>query len=115
MNFESIRQYCLSFPHATKDIQWKTSLLFRVGGKIFASLSLNQYAQEKLAFKCRPEIYFDLIERDGIKPAPYVARYHWVALERFDALSEQELKSLIEDSYQMVFSKLPGKIKSQLK
>jgi predicted DNA-binding protein (MmcQ/YjbR family) len=44
-----------------------------------------------------------------------VARYHWVALERFDALGEPELKSLIEDSYQMVFSKLPPKIKSQLK
>jgi len=114
MNFESIRQYCLSFPYATEDIQWKTSLLFRVGGKIFVSLSLDRNANEKLSFKCHPEIYFDLIKCDGIKPAPYVARYHWVALERFDALSEPELKSLIEDSYELVFTKLPKKAKSQL-
>lgn len=63
MTFEAIRKYCLSFPHATEDVQWKTVLLFRVGGKIFAMLNLDESAVDELAFKCHPEIYADLIER----------------------------------------------------
>jgi len=113
MNFEAIRKYCLSFSHATEDVQWKTVLLFRVGGKIFAMLNLDESAVDKLAFKCHPEIYADLIERDGIISAPYTGRFSWVALQRFDALKAEELKSLLEDSYQIIFNKLPKKLKMQ--
>lgn len=53
-------------------------------------------------------------ERHGIVSAPYVARYHWVGLERFDALKDSELKGLIKNSYEMVLAKLPKKVKAQL-
>jgi predicted DNA-binding protein (MmcQ/YjbR family) len=43
----------------------------------------------KLSFKCTPEKFSELVEQEGIIPAPYVARYHWVALEDLDALSQQ--------------------------
>ena len=47
-------------------------------------------------------------------PAPYVARYHWVALERFDALPERELKELLRKAYQLILEKLPRKAKADL-
>jgi len=59
--------------------------------------------------------FAELIEQDGIIPAPYVARYHWVALERFDALPQRELKELLKKAYQLVREKLPKKIQAQLK
>lgn len=114
MDLESLRGYCLSLPNATEDVQWGNDLLFRVGGKIFAGAGLDTPSSQVLSFKCTPEKFSELIEREGISPAPYTARYHWVALERFDALEEGELKSLIEASYQMVLSKLPKKLKMQL-
>jgi predicted DNA-binding protein (MmcQ/YjbR family) len=43
-----------------------------------------------------------------------VARYHWVALERFDALPESELKQLLKNAYQLIFDKLPKKSKAAL-
>jgi len=67
-----------------------------------------------MSFKCTPEKFAELTERKGIVPAPYVARYHWVALESFDALKEKELKSLLGISYDLVFEKLPKKAKAQL-
>ena len=66
-------------------------LVFKIGGKMFAVIGLDPVSDHCLSFKCTPEKFAELIERDGIVPAPYVARYHWVALQRFNALSEKEL------------------------
>jgi predicted DNA-binding protein (MmcQ/YjbR family) len=67
-----------------------------------------------LAFKCTPEEFDELIERDGIIPAPYMARNKWVKLETLDALGDPELKTLIKNSYEMILSKLPKKTQAEL-
>ena len=112
MNIDSIRKYCLSLPHATEDIQWGNDLLFRISGKIFAGMSLEP--PNSLMFKCTPEKFEELIELDGIVPAPYMARNKWVMLEHLDALSDPELKVLIKDSYGMIFSNLTKKAQAEL-
>jgi predicted DNA-binding protein (MmcQ/YjbR family) len=112
MDLDSIRTYCLSLPHATEDIQWGNDLLFRISGKIFAAISLDP--PHSLSFKCTPAKFDELIELEGIIPAPYTARNKWVMLERLDALSDREIKSLIENSYQMIFAKLTKKAQAEL-
>jgi predicted DNA-binding protein (MmcQ/YjbR family) len=114
MDHESMRTFCLSLPHATEGIQWENDLLFRIGNKMFTVLALDPSHGVCLSFKCTPEKFAELTERDGIIPAPYLARYHWVALEHLDALRDAELKDLIRDSYELVLAKLPKKIKAQL-
>jgi predicted DNA-binding protein (MmcQ/YjbR family) len=114
MDIESVRAYCLSFPHATEKVQWGADLVFKIGGKMFAVISLEPASDHCMSFKATPEKFAELIERKGIVPAPYVARYHWVALEQFNALSEKELKSLIRTAYDLVFEKLTKKVKSGL-
>jgi predicted DNA-binding protein (MmcQ/YjbR family) len=106
MNVDSIRAYCLSFPQATEKLQWGDALCFKVGGKMFAVLGLDDL---RLTFKCSPERFADLIEREDIHPAPYVGRYKWVMLDRLDALRSDELKESIRLSYEMVAAKAPGK------
>lgn len=112
MDHESVRAFCLSLPHVTEDVQWGADLLFRIGNKMFAVLALEQ--GHCLSFKCTPEMFAELTERDGIVPAPYVARYHWVALEHFGALKDSELKPLLRNSYEMVLAKLPKKTRARL-
>jgi predicted DNA-binding protein (MmcQ/YjbR family) len=112
MDNESVRTYCLSFPHVTEEILWGADLVFKIGGKMFAVIGLDAGSDHCMSFKATPEKFAELIERNGIMPAPYVAKYHWVALERFNALREKELKSLIQTSYDLVFEKLPKKVKS---
>src|SRR6266851_235292 len=114
MDQESVRSFCLSLPHVTEDVQWESDLLFRIGGKMFTVLALDTSYGHVMSFKCTPEKFAELVEQDGILPAPYVARYHWVALERFDALPERELKQLLRTAYELVHEKLPAKIKRQL-
>ncbi|HSE39360.1 MAG TPA: MmcQ/YjbR family DNA-binding protein [Acidobacteriota bacterium] len=112
MDFESIRKVCLSFPGATEDIQWEKDLLFRVGGKMFAVVGLEP-EPENVAFKCTPEEFAELTLRDGIIPAPYLARHHWV-LANFDVLRKAELERLLQSSYQIVLEGLPKKIRESV-
>lgn len=112
MDLDSIRNYCLSLPHATEDIQWGNDLLFRISGKIFTGISLEP--PHSLSLKCTPEKFDELIELDGIIPAPYTARNKWVMLERLDALSDSDLKRLIRISYDMIYAKLTKKAQAEL-
>ena len=114
MDAESVRKFCLSLPHVTEDVQWENDLLFRIGNKMFAVVALDGATDHRMSFKCTPEVFAELTERDGIVPAPYVARYHWVALERFDALPERELKELLKNAYRLILEKLPRKSRAQL-
>ena len=114
MDNESVRAYCMSLPHVTEEILWGADLVFKIGGKMFAVIGLDPGSDHCMSFKATPEKFAELIERNGIVPAPYVARYHWVALERFNALSEKELKSLLQTAYDLVFEKLPKKRRAQL-
>jgi predicted DNA-binding protein (MmcQ/YjbR family) len=114
MDIESVRSFCLSLPHVDEKVQWGNDLLFRIGEKMFAVVSLEPAGDHCMSFKCTPEKFAELVEQEGIFPAPYVARYHWVALERFDALPERELKQLLRTAYELVHAKLPAKIKRHL-
>jgi predicted DNA-binding protein (MmcQ/YjbR family) len=109
MNIDSVREFCLAFPETTERLQWGETLVFKVRGKIFAMLSLETAQDSRLILKCTPELFAQLIEREGIAPSPYVGRYHWVALERLDVVRDGELRDLIQRSYELVESKAPKK------
>jgi len=114
MDLEQIRKYCLSLPHVTERVQWGNDLLFCIGDKMFAVAGLDVKYPTKLSFKCTPEKFAELVEREGIIPAPYVARYHWVALEDLAALNQKELKDLLKNARQLVHDKLPLKVRKKL-
>jgi predicted DNA-binding protein (MmcQ/YjbR family) len=113
MNVDWVREYCLSLPHTTENLQWGDDLLFKVGGKMFAALVLKP-AKVWLSFKCSPEEFAELTERPGIIPAPYSARYYWVALQTHEALNTTELERLLRESYNMVLAKLPKRTRTAL-
>ena len=114
MDIEQVRTYCLSFPHVTESVQWGNDLVFKIDGKMFAVTVLEGASKYCLSLKCTPEKFAELTEKEGIDPAPYVARYHWVALQRFDVLSEKELKALLREAYDLVLEKLPKKVRAEL-
>lgn len=104
MNVDQIRDYCLSFPRASEKLQWEDALCFKVNGKMFAVMGLDR---ARLTFKCNPAVFAELIEREDIRPSPYLGRYNWVMLERLDAVRDEELRDLIRQSYEMVAAKAP--------
>lgn len=113
MNIDWVREYCMSLPHTTENLQWGDDLLFKIGGKMFAVLVLKP-APVWLSFKCSAEVFAELTERSGIIPAPYMARHHWVALQTSDALRQNELERLLYRSYELVLEKLPRRTRDSL-
>lgn len=114
MDIDSVRKFCLAMPHARESVQWGNDLVLKVGGKMFAVMALDP-SPVWLSFKCTPEDFAELTERPGIIPAPYVARYYWVGLEKKDALTTLELKHQVRRSYELVLEKLPKKARAALK
>ena len=110
-----VRDYCRSLPHSTEDVQWEHNLLFRIAGKIYCIANLEPgMSPTKISFKCTPETFAELVEIEGIIPAPYMARNHWVSLTEMNALRQTEIKELVRNSYQLVLTKLPKKTQAAL-
>jgi predicted DNA-binding protein (MmcQ/YjbR family) len=110
---ETIRRYCLTFPHTTENVQWGADLCLKVDGKLFVVTCLEP-APVRISFKCTPEMFVEMCERPGVRPAPYMARAQWVALEQLDTLPDSELRELIAESYRLVWERLPKKRQQQL-
>lgn len=114
MTLERLRTHCLSYPGATEQIQWGADLVFKVGGKMFVVAATEPAASHRLSFKCSDERFAALVENEGVVPAPYLARAKWVALERFDALSDREIEASIAEAYSLVFGKLTKKAQAEI-
>ena len=114
MDIEAIRQHCLSLPHTTEKIQWGGDLVFKVGGKMYAAVALEDRWLGRLSFKSTPEGFAELIEREGIEPAAYAARYHWVTVVPPHCLRDEEMRGLLRAAYDIVRAALPKKMQQQL-
>ena len=114
MSVDWIREFCLSLPHATEQVQWGDHLVFKIGGlKMFAIVALHPDGN-RMSLKTSPEKFAELTEIPGIVPAPYAARNFWVALERWDVLRRTEIEDLVREGYALVFAKLPKKAQAEL-
>jgi predicted DNA-binding protein (MmcQ/YjbR family) len=100
----------MSMPGATEDIKWGHDICFSVGEKMFCVTSEEGGA----SFKVTDEEFEQLTERDGIIPAPYMARNKWVFVNEFGGLKDKEWKQLVTQSYQLIRAKLPKKVQAGL-
>lgn len=112
MNAQALEKFCLALKGTTTDVKWGHDLCYLVGGKMYCVTSLD--GPFSVSFKVNPEEFSVLVEREGVIPAPYTGRYHWVLVERPAALSSAEWKKYIEGSYAMVRAKLPSKLNKSL-
>jgi len=116
VNLEAIRRYCKSLPHVEEDVKWGHDLCFLVGKKMFCVLNLEPQRGDKslVAFKATPEEFEQLVEREGVIPAPYMARNKWVSLEEYATLPWGELQERVATSYELVKATLPKKLQAAL-
>ena len=113
MSVDWLRRFCLSLAYTTETVQWGSDLVFKVGGKMYAVTPLEP-APVWLSLKCTPDDFAELTQREGVIPAPYMARACWIAVENEDALPVAEIKRLLRQSYGLVFAKLAKKTRAAL-
>ena len=99
-------------------LQWNALVFWvgdkAVGGKMFAVRDPEPKASHVMSFAVPRETYHDLLEREGVSPAPYLARAHWVALEHWNALPEADLRAHLRAAHQRVETALPRKTRRVL-
>jgi predicted DNA-binding protein (MmcQ/YjbR family) len=116
---ERLREYALSLPYVVETMQWGANLVYwvgdkAIGGKMFALANLDEDHKGVLSFAAGPERYAELLEKDGVFPAPYLARAHWVAIEHWGVLRSSELEELLESGRRLVYDKLPKRTRDAL-
>jgi predicted DNA-binding protein (MmcQ/YjbR family) len=107
MNIEEFRDYCLEKIGVTEDMPFgEDTLVFKVGGKIFALTNINSFTSINL--KCDPEKAVELRDQFGfIRPGYHMNKKHWNTVLLDNSLSNAMLKELIDHSYGLVYAGLP--------
>jgi len=112
MDAERIRAFLLTLPHAVETMQWGANLVFwvgdkAIGGKMFALVNLDADGKAIISYSAGPERYSELLETEGIIPAPYMARIDWVAVERWNVFRTPEWEQELRAAHALTFAKLP--------
>ena len=109
MRAAALREHCLGFPGAAETFPFGSETsVFKVGGKMFA-LSRLAETPLKVSLKCEPSLAERLREaHPAVTPGYHLNKRHWNTVVIDGSLPERMLHDLIEDSYDLVVSKLPA-------
>lgn len=114
MNIEDFRDYCLSKAGTSEHFPFDNkTLVFKVGGKMFALADVDLFASINL--KCNPEKSIELRESfNGIKPGYHMNKVHWNTVSVNDDIPIELIIELIDHSYFLVAQSLPKKTRNEL-
>ena len=118
MHLETYYEYCLSKKGVTEHFPFdKDTLVFKVGGKMFALSSLNQWekGEPSVNLKCNPDYAQELRALyDDIQPAFHMSKVHWNTIAINNDVSDKLVKELIDDSYGLVFKSLTKNTQNEI-
>jgi predicted DNA-binding protein (MmcQ/YjbR family) len=108
MNAESLRVHCLSFSGAEETFPFgPENFVFKVAGKIFALSPLRENPL-RVSLKCEPALAEQLREAHAaVLPGYHLNKRHWNTVMIDGSLPDELLRDMVEDSYDLVVSRLP--------
>ena len=115
MNAAELRAWCLEQGGAFEDFPFTPEVsVFKVAGKMFA-LSMLERTPLEVSVKCEPELAVELRNSyPAIRPGYHLNKRHWNTITLDGSLPDQLVRDLIEDSYDLVVSALPRRVREEL-
>jgi predicted DNA-binding protein (MmcQ/YjbR family) len=108
MDAAELRDHCLSFAGSEETFPFgPNTSVFKVAGKMFA---LSQLGAESLrvSVKCEPDLAEALrAANPAVIPGYHLNKRHWNTVIVDGSLPDQTVCDMVEDSYDLVVSKLP--------
>ena len=118
MNLENLYEFCLSKNVVTEHFPFdEDTLVFKVGGKMFALTSLSQWEKgnPSINLKCDPDRSEELRATfDDIKPGFHMSKIHWNTINVNHDVKDKMIIELINHSYDLVFLSLKKKIQMEI-
>jgi predicted DNA-binding protein (MmcQ/YjbR family) len=114
MNIEDFYAYCFQKKGTTEHFPFdKNTLVFKVGGKIFALTDISEF--KSINLKCNPEKAINLREQfSGIQPGFHMNKKHWNTIRFFDDVDDNLIRDLIDHSYDLVLLSLSKKKQNEI-
>ncbi len=109
MNIEEFREFCLSLPATSEDLPFdETSLVFKVGKKMFALTDLEKPFWINL--KCDPAKAIELREQHpAVRPGYHMNKKHWNTIEVDGSVPDSLLRQWTKESYELVIKGMTRK------
>jgi len=118
MTITDFYDFCLSKKGVTEHFPFdEDTLVFKVGGKMFALSSLNGWEKgsPSINLKCDQERALELrAQYDGIVPGFHMSKTHWNTVTVKGDVPAKLLRELISHSYELVFSSLTKKLQAEI-
>lgn len=118
MNLQHYYEFCLSKKGVTEHFPFDNeTLVFKVGGKMFALSSLNNWEKgnPSVNLKCNPDRAEELrAQYDGVQPGFHMSKTHWNTVTINSDVSNTLLKELINHSYDLIYSSLTKKLQQEI-
>jgi predicted DNA-binding protein (MmcQ/YjbR family) len=116
MTRDDFNAFCGSLAHATHVVQWGGADVWKVGGKMFATMWDGDDPYAGVTFKASPMSYELLRAEPGLRPAPYLASRGLKWIQRFtdESMSDHDLERYLRHSYDLVLAGLPRKTRVAL-
>ncbi len=114
MDILEFREFCLTFPGSEECMPFdERTLVFKVGGRMFTLADTIDFAWINL--KCDPDRAIILRERyPEVIPGRHMNKRHWNSVRVTGDLPDSLLRTWIRDSYDLVVSGLPRRIRETL-
>jgi predicted DNA-binding protein (MmcQ/YjbR family) len=108
MDARKLREHCLSFRGSMETFPFSAGTsVFKVEGKIFAIAALAR-APLQVSLKCEPHLAEPLREANpAVRPGYHLNKRHWNTVILDGSLSDETIRDMIEDSYDLVVGNLP--------
>lgn len=116
MNKRALEEHCLQLNGATHDFkeEWNAHR-YLIGEKMFAMIGTEASGKPIISLKCDPSRAEVLRESYyGIIPGYYLNKTHWNSIYLDAELPESLWEKLIIHSYELVFQKLPKKLREEI-
>ena len=117
MDLERARKFLVSLPHVAEAEQFGGLIYWlgdkAIGGKMMAMLNFEG-AGHRVSYPAGPLRFHELLELDGLVPAPYLARVHWVSAERWDVFRNAEWEEEWRAAHALTLAKLSAKTQTLL-
>ncbi len=109
-------EFCKSLPHTTYVKQWGNSDVWKVAGKLFAVSGWTDGDKPAFTFKTSDQNYYFLSEKEGYRPAPYLASrgMKWIQQYNCTSAEDEELIYYLKESYRIVSLGLTKKLQKEL-
>jgi predicted DNA-binding protein (MmcQ/YjbR family) len=115
MTRDEILELCTSLPGAAEDYPFGDEVaVFKVGGKMFALVPLTG-EPGSVNLKCDPEWALELRDRyAAVRPGYHQNKRHWNTVELDGSIDDDDLREMLDHSYDLVVSGLPRSERSRI-